>query len=228
MDPALVSLIAASIAFTGGHFALSHPLRAPLVRVLGEKPFLGLYSLVALASMAWMALAFRASPPGNGGVTGPLGDVLWAAASLLTLAALVLLFGSFRGNPALPDTPAEKVAATSPTGVFAVTRHPMMWGIGLWAIAHILIGWSARTTIVASSILILALVGSHLQDRKKAALMGMAWTQWESRTSFWPRWSRLASVGLPLWLVALVLWLAATYGHIHAAGVPAGIWRWVG
>lgn len=228
MDPSLVSLIAASTAFTGGHFALSHPLRAPLVRGLGEKPFLGLYSLVALASMVWMVLAFRASPPGSGGLSGMAGDVSWILASLLTLLALVLLLGSFRGNPAMPDTPAEKVAAASPTGVFAVTRHPMMWGIALWAVAHILIGWSARTAIVASAVLILALVGSHLQDRKKATLLGDAWVQWEGRTSFWPRWGKLFSVGLPLWLIALILWLAATYGHIHAAGVPAGIWRWVG
>ncbi|OJW62732.1 MAG: MFS transporter [Sphingomonadales bacterium 63-6] len=228
MDPSLISLIAASTAFTGGHFVLSHPLRAPLVRVLGEKPFLGVYSLVALASMVWMVLAFRASPPGSGGLNGMAGDVAWILASLLTLAALVLLLGSFRGNPAMPETPLEKIAVASPTGVFAVTRHPMMWGIALWAVAHILIGWSARTTIVATAILILALVGSHLQDRKKAALLGNTWIQWETRTSFWPRWSKLLSVGLPLWLIALVLWLEATYGHIHAAGVPAGIWRWVG
>ncbi|HBM72144.1 MAG TPA: MFS transporter, partial [Erythrobacter sp.] len=29
MDHALVSLLAASLAFVGMHFALSHPLRAP-------------------------------------------------------------------------------------------------------------------------------------------------------------------------------------------------------
>ncbi|KPL69160.1 MFS transporter [Erythrobacter sp. SG61-1L] len=227
MDPSLVSLIAASTAFTGGHFVLSHPLRAPLVRALGEKPFLGLYSLVAFASLIWMVLAFRASPVGSGGLPGLPGELLWAVASLLTLVALVLLFGSFRGNPAMPETPVEKIAAARPTGVFAVTRHPMMWGIALWAIAHILIGWSARTTILATAILILALIGSRLQDKKKAELLGDAWIHWEARSSFWPRWGKLTSAGLPLWLISLVLWLVATYGHIHAAGIPAGIWRWI-
>ena len=27
-------------------------------------------------------------------------------------------------------------------------------------------------------------------------------------------------------LPGIALWLAATYGHIHANGMPAGIWRW--
>ncbi len=228
METALTSLIAASIAFTGGHFALSHPLRAPLVRLVGEKAFLGIYSLVALAAFVWMVLAFRAVPPAGAiPLPPPLGEIFWAIASLLTLIAMVLLLGSFRGNPALPDTPADKVAAAKAQGVFAVTRHPMMWSFALWAIAHILLFWSFRTLIVALAILILALVGAHLQDRKKEGLLGEAWQGWESQTSYWPRWGRLLSVGRRLWLVAIALWLLATYAHIHAAYVPAGIWRWL-
>jgi len=228
MDPALVSLIAACIAFVGSHFALSHPLRAPLVRALGERPFLGLYTLVAFLTLGWIVLAFRAAPADIGGAPGPAGDVLWAAASLLTIVALVLLFGSFRGNPAVPETPAEKVAAAAPRGIFAVTRHPMMWAFALWAIAHMLIFWSTRTMIVAAAILLLALLGAHLQDRKKRALQGEAWAHWEAQTSYWPRWSGLLSAGWGLWLAAILLWLAITWLHLWLAGLPAGIWRWAG
>ena len=53
------SLIAACALFVGSHFLLSHPLRAPLVGRMGEKGFLGLYSLVALVSFGWMAWAYR-------------------------------------------------------------------------------------------------------------------------------------------------------------------------
>ncbi|PZO67571.1 MAG: MFS transporter, partial [Pelagerythrobacter marensis] len=31
-----------------------------------------------------------------------------------------------------------------------------------------------------------------------------------------------------LWLGALAAWWIITWSHIHAAGVPAGIWRWLG
>ena len=223
MEP-LLSLTAASIALVGTHFALSHPLRAPLVGAIGEMPFRGLYSVVALACLWWMARAFRAA---GGPDLGGSGDIGWAIASVLTVVALVLFLGSLRGNPALPAPGAEQAAAKEPRGVFRITRHPMMWGFALWAISHLVLWWSWRTNIVALAILVLALVGAHLQDRKKEVLMGDAWAGWEARTSYWPRWSKLLSAGWILWLVAIVLWLAITYGHIHAAGAPAGVWRWL-
>lgn len=225
MDPALTALVAASTALVGTHFALSHPLRAPLVGKLGEKGFIGLYSVVALACLYWMGEAFKSAAPASLGGSGIAG---WIVASALTLVALVLLFGSFRSNPALPAPGAEKVAATrEPTGVFAVTRHPMMWGFALWAISHIVLWWSWRTNVVAFAILILALLGAHLQDRKKEVLMGQAWTGWEAKTSYWPRWAKLFSAGSVLWLAALFAWLALTWMHLRLAGIPAGAWRWL-
>lgn len=221
---ALVSLTAAAVAFVGTHFALSHPLRGPLVRLVGEKGFLPLYSVVALATFVWMALAFRAAPAAD---LGGSGDIGWIAATLLSIPALVLFLGSLRGNPAFPSPGAPKQIDRVPSGVFAVTRHPMMWGFALWALSHIVLWWSLRTLIVAGAILLLALVGAHLQDRKKTALMGDDWTGWQARTSYWPRWSALFSAGWLLWLVSLALWLLITWSHIHAAGVPAGLWRWI-
>jgi uncharacterized membrane protein len=223
VDPALASLSAASLAFVGTHFALSHPLRAPLVARIGEKGFLPLYSLVALATFAWMVLAFRAAPSAD---LGGSGDAGWLVATVLTLPALLLFLGSLSKNPALPNPGVAKPIERAPTGVFAITRHPMMWGFALWAAAHIALWWSTRTLILAGTILFLALVGAHLQDRKKEALLGDHWSGWKARTSYWPRWGRLAEAGLVLWLVTTALWLAITWAHIHAAGVPAGIWRW--
>jgi len=63
MDHALVSLLAASLAFVGMHFALSHPLRAPMARKLGENGFRALYSLVALAQRNWSLLNRIAGVP---------------------------------------------------------------------------------------------------------------------------------------------------------------------
>ena len=162
-----------------------------------------------------------------GDLGGASGEAGWIAATLLTLPALVLFLGSLSKNPALPNPSAAKTIDREPTGVFVVTRHPMMWGFALWAIAHIALWWDQRTLIVAATILILALVGAHLQDRKKAALMGEAWTGWEARTSYWPRWGRLPGAGAMLWLAALTVWLAVTWAHLPAAGLPAGIWRWI-
>ncbi len=226
MDP-LLSLVAASIAFVGSHYALSHPLRAPLVGALGENGFRALYSLVALATFVWAVVAFRAVGPSGPVLWYAMGDIGWAVATLVMLVASVLLAGSFVGNPALPAPGAARLAARGPHGVFHVTRHPMMWSFALWAATHLLLSPTARQIVMAGAIGLLALVGAHLQDRKKEGLMGEAWADWEAQTSYWPRFGKLVRAGPVAWIGGVIIWLAATYGHIHANGIPAGIWRWV-
>jgi uncharacterized membrane protein len=222
MDGNLVSLAAACTTFVGSHIVMSHPLRAPMVRVLGEKGFQAVYSLVSLAAFWWIATAFRASPAGGMPQTGMVG---WGLASLLTLLAMILLVGSFRGNPALPQPGADKLAMAEPCGVFLVTRHPMMWAIALWAAAHMVLAWNARSLILPAAMLVLALAGARLQDRKKAKLMGASWQGWQGRTSFWPRLARLPDAGIINWVAGLAGWLAATWLHTVIGPVPSGIWN---
>jgi uncharacterized membrane protein len=227
MNTALVPLIAAATAFVGSHFVLSHPLRAPLVRIAGERAFPALYSLVALGTFAWMVMAFRAVPSAaplwNGLATGP-----WVIATVLMLLASVLLVGSFLGNPALPAPGAAALAAKAPHGVFHVTRHPMMWSFALWSAAHVLISPSPRVIVLSLAVAVLALLGSHLQDRKKEVLMGAAWSGWEARTSYWPKLGALSKSGAVPWLGGTALWLLATWAHGRLIAMPAGVWRWLG
>lgn len=225
MASELTQLLLANVAFVGSHFAMSHPMRAPMVRVLGPSGFLGVYSLVSFALLYWVVQAFQAAPPVDLGGSGAIG---WLLATVLTLPAMVLLAGSFAGNPALADPTGKTKIPVEPRGVFRVTRHPMMWGIGLWAIAHVALWWSTRTLITAGAMGVLALLGAHLQDRKKRALLGEAWAGWQAQTSYWPKWNAFARVGWVWWLAGGAVWLLATYAHIHAGGIPAGVWRWVG
>lgn len=226
MDP-LTSLFAASIAFVGTHFAMSHPLRSPLVARIGENGFRGLYSLVALGTFVWAILAFRSIGPGGEPLWDGLGDVTWAVVSAIMLIASVLLAGSFVGNPALPDPRAARHAEAGPHGVFHVTRHPMMWAMALWAATHILLSPTPRQLALAGAVGVLALVGAHLQDRKKQELMGAAWSEWQAKTSYWPRLGSLPKAGATAWIGGFILWALLTYAHIHANGVPAGIFRWL-
>ncbi len=226
MNPELAPLIAASVTFVGTHFALSHPLRTAVTNLFGPGGFMAVYSLVALGSFGWMIMAFRAAPAGPAQWDGS-GNGLWLLASLLTFIAAVLLSGSFQGNPALPDPRAREALARGPHGVFHMTRHPMMWSFALWALAHAAIAPTPRVLVLTGTLAFLALVGSHLQDRKKAAQMGPAWAQWEATTSFWPRLDRLHQAGAMPLSVGLATWLAATWAHIPAIYVPAGVWRWL-
>jgi uncharacterized membrane protein len=223
MDTTLIGLIAANIAFVGTHFAMSHPLRGAMVKVLHPAGFQIAYSLVSFATLGWVYFAFRAAPAADLPGSGEAG---WIIATVLVLPAVVLLAGSLVGNPALPTPMAQEQARAEPRGVFRVTRHPMMWGIALWAASHMVLLWSLRTMITAFAMAVLALVGAHLQDRKKEVLMGEAWAMWESRTSFWPRWSALPGVGALPWAVGLILFVFLSWLHLPLGQIPAGIWRW--
>lgn len=225
LDYSIGNLALAALAFLATHFLLSHPWRAPLVRALGERTFLMVYSLVALGALSWLIIAFDRAPDGpmlwDGFATVP-----WIIGSILTLVAMALLFGSLSGNPALPQAQVAGLSARKPTGVFRITRHPMMFGIALWAVAHIIVAPTYRTLIVTVIMLIVALVGSHLQDRKKVRIHDREWRAYIKRTHFWPRPNRLHLLGWN-WGFGLLGWLAITWIHMSSAGIPAGIWKWV-
>ena len=214
-----MGLFFGSIAFIATHFLLSHPLRAPLVRRFGTKGFQGLYSLVAILLFGVMIWSYRAigrEPQG----WQPT-DWAWGIGAVLMWLGAILFIGSFVGNPALPRAAGPK---GGPKGVFAITRHPMMWGFALWAITHILVIATPKAVIFYGAILLLALIGSALQDRKKAGLMGETWHEWTAQTSFVPFTRGVAYPGTFALVGGTILYLTATWFH----PIPVGVWRWIG
>ena len=215
----LACLALAAGAFVGSHFLLSHPLRAPLVRAVGEGAFRDIYSLVALVTFGAMLWVYHAI-----GREAPLwiaGDALWIVASLLMWAGSILFAGSFVGNPALPGARGPSGA---PSGVLAITRHPMMWGFALWAIVHMMVVATPKALLLDGAILLLALGGSALQDRKKAGLMGARWHEWTAQTAFVPLTRGIAYPGTLATIGGTLLFFLATWAH----PMPAGFWRWIG
>ena len=64
MDEKLWWLAIASAVFVLVHVGISStPLRGKLIAAVGEGPYLGLFSLVAVATLTWMILAYAAAPP---------------------------------------------------------------------------------------------------------------------------------------------------------------------
>ncbi|WP_310466944.1 NnrU family protein [Sphingomonas sp.] len=218
MSP-LGSLALACLAFVGSHFLLSHPLRAPLVARLGETKFQILYSLVALATFGVMIWVY-----GKAGGAAPLwsaGAPLWTVASLVMWFASILLVGSFVGNPALPGV---RVPNTGPSGVLAITRHPMMWSFALWAIVHAMLIATPEALVLDAAILVLALGGSVGQDAKKRVLKGPCWHEWAAQTAFMPFGHGLASPGIVALVGGTAVFLLATWLH----PMPVGVWHWLG
>ena len=223
-------VLAGAVSFVGTHFAMSHPLRRPLVARVGESGFTGLYSLVSFVTLGvtiWAYVMASVTEP-----AWPVGDTLWAVSTALMLIASVLLMGSLIRNPALPG--AQDAASAKATGVYAVTRLPMLWAFAIWGAAHILVWPITKNLEFSGAIILLSLIGAAMQDRKKMQLDPSGWTGWQGRTSYLPfaaigqGRARFGNFGLHATLGGFVLWLAGSWAHVPVAGWAAGIWRWVG
>jgi uncharacterized membrane protein len=214
-----MGLTLSAFAFVATHFLLSHPLRAPLVRAVGERPFQGIYSVVALITFG--AMIYFYGKIGREPQLWQVGDAGWIVATLLMWLASILLVGSFIKNPALVGS---RGPLGGPSGVFRITRHPMMWSFALWAIVHVAVVGMPKSLVFDSAILILALGGAAGQDAKKARLMGEAWHEWTAQTAFIPFTRGVGHPGTVALVGGTLLFLAATWLH----PVPAGFWRWIG
>ena len=214
-----MGLLFSAILFVGTHFLLSHPLRARLAGAMGERAFQGFYSLVAIATLGSTIYFYHII--GREPQLWVPGEAVLVLAALLMWFGSILFVGSFVRNPALPGARGPSGA---PHGVFAITRHPMMWGFAVWAAVHLLVVATPKALVLDGAILFLALAGSVGQDRKNAARRGERWHEWTAQTAFWPFARGLASPGLVAFVGGTLLFLLATWLH----PLPAGPWRWIG
>ena len=217
-------LTLASAAFVGTHFLMSHPLRRPMVSALGEKGFAGVYTLVSLLTFGWMIWAY---PEASAEAPQPLWDAgRWGfiVATALMWLGSVLFMGSLRRNPAFPRPGKVIERIDEPNGVYAITRHPMMWGFTLWALVHAIVNPTVASLILSTAIALLALIGAALQDEKKEKALGDLWRDWRSKTSFVPYGRGLKSADGFALVTGTLLWLVASWAHQALGYRPAGVW----
>jgi len=215
-----VGLFLSCLAFVGLHFLLSHPLRAPMVAKMGERSFQGLYSVVSLITFGLMIYFYRVV--GREPQVWTVGEWVWTVAALVMWLGSILFVGSFLGNPSLPGARLER--GRVPGGVFAITRHPMMWGFATWAGVHLAVTGTAKAMVFDGALLFLAIAGSIGQDAKKEKMMGERFHEWVAQTAFIPFTKGVAWPGTSAFVGGTVLFLLATWLH----PLPVGIWRWIG
>jgi uncharacterized membrane protein len=227
MPDGLFSLLIAGIAFCGSHILLSSTrLRGSLREQLGERGFLAVYSLTALVTFAWFVVAYSHAPT----------VILWpsqrsttlAPVLVMPLATILLVAGYSTPNPTAVGMERSARADDPAPGILRVTRHPVMWAIGLWAISHVIANGDLRSLLFFGAFAALALGGTVLIDRKKRLALGSNWSRLAEVTSNLPfaalvmgrtrlRWRDISVLRIA---AGLLLYAVLYLAHPMITGVP--------
>ena len=148
--------------------------------------------------------------------------------SLTALATILLVAGYSTPNPPAVGMERRADADDPAPGMLRVTRHPVMWAIGLWGLSHLVANEDLASLWFFGAIAALALGGTVLIDRKKSLALGSNWQRLASVTSNVPfaalaaRRSqlRLRDIGLLRPIAALLLYAVLYLAHPLFAGVP--------
>jgi len=181
----MTSLVLACAYFLGIHVVISgSSLRRTIVDRIGERPYLGLFSLLSLAGMVWMAQAYRHTATAS--VWGPIPGLRWLALVVTLIAFVFIVLGLTTPSPTATGGEAQLEAAEPVQGILRVTRHPFLWGVALWAVIHVALNGDAASLVLFGTVLLLAVIGPLLIDNKRRRRFGPSWERFAAATSNLP------------------------------------------
>lgn len=164
-------------------------LRALLLARLGEGLYRAVFSLASLGLLAAIIYGYgqmRADPFDqlNAPLWGPAEWLRWPALALAFIATMFVVTGVLTPGPTYAGFEAKSLAQAEPArGVLRITRHPFLWGVALWAAAHLLVNGERFALTLFGALGFMALYGSRSIDRKGQARDPEAWARFAAVTS---------------------------------------------
>ena len=220
MNQMYVILFVASVALVLTHVIPSLPsIRARIVGLIGEGAFSGVYSVVAICCIAAMVWAFNRVPQ----------DYLWVPGAglrhipsvVMPVAFFLVIPGLLTKNPTILGMEGQLQQQAAATGIVRVTRHPFLWGVLLWSVAHMLANGDVGSLLFFGGFLGLSAFGMIGIDKKRAVRYGDDWKHFVAVTSSVPFLAiatgrnklRLGEIGWLKLSLALIAYLAVFMGH---------------
>lgn len=181
---ATLAIVALWLGFAGSHMLLSsRTLRPRLVARLGERAFLGVYSLVSFAFFVPLVSVYFANKHAGPLLWSiPIGTPLrWALYVGMAVAYVLIVAGLVRPSPAsiVPGDP-------TPRGAQWLTRHPLLMGLGLFGLLHLVPNGNAADVAFFGGFPIFAIVGCLHQDQRKLAAGTPGFAGFHRQTPFLP------------------------------------------
>ncbi|HET6969547.1 MAG TPA: NnrU family protein [Phenylobacterium sp.] len=226
------NLIAAALFFLLLHLLVSGTrLRDALTGVIGQGPYMGLFSLASAAGLTWLGFAFA-------GALGTPGDHFYwditpvardVQVGLQLVAMLLIVPGLATPNPTSVRQEGALDRPDVVKGMLRITRHPFLWGVAVWAAGHLIVNGNTASIILFGSLLLLALLGTASIDAKRKRVLGAKWDAFAAQTSNVPFGAilagrqKLALGEIGAWRLALgvAVWALFTWAHPFLFGVKA-------
>lgn len=179
-------LVIGLVVFLGVHvFSSLRARRERLIARIGAGPYKGLYSALSLAGFVLIVIGLGRAEP----------VALWTPPEWGRVAAFWITPFAF----------VSLVSGYFPGKIRRATAHPMLWGVALWALAHLLANGDLAGLLLFGGFGAYALYAMWSQNRRGVK---------PSQTPGSPLFDLLAIV------IGLALWAAAAYFHASFTGVP--------
>ena len=213
---------AALFVFLISHGLPAQPrLRGPIVERLGSGTYLALYSVASVAVLVWLVNAAGRAPYVALWDFAPWQT--WVPVVAMLPACLILALAAGQANPLSFGGLGNDRFDPARPGIVAVTRHPILAALALWAAGHVLPNGDLAHVILFGGFAALALLGMRMIDRRRKRQLGAdAWDAMTRRSAAHaiadlartgPFWARIAA-GLLLYGALIAL-------HPIVIGVPA-------
>ena len=165
----MIEFLIALAVFLAAHvLPASTGLRARLIEWCGRPAYLAGYSVVSLATLAWLiSAALRAPYIG----LWPTGPVTAMVPIIAMLPACVLAAGAVtRPNPLSISFVAGQTDPENP-GILALVRHPILWAFFLWAASHAIANGDLVALILFGGFALFSLAGMGRMERRAKKAM---------------------------------------------------------
>jgi len=226
----VTSLIAAALVFLALHLVIAGTrVRDAIVVAIGERAYLGLFSLASVGAIVWLAMTYRVAVASASNVQlFDLGNgVDNLAIPVLLVAFLLGVPGLLMPNPTSVGQSSAAAKAETVHGVLRITRHPFLWGVTIWSAFHFCATGDYASVILFGTFFVLALLGTVSIDAKRERKLGAQWMAFAQRTSNLP-FAAIASGRNSFqareyfdwrFLAALALFLVVLFAHARVIGV---------
>lgn len=169
-------LAAALAAFVLAHSLTNiRPLRHWATRQLGHHGFYTVYSVLSASLLVWVIAAALAAPTVV--IWEQAAWMRWVPSLAMPVACQLIAAGLSSPNPFSLGLGGEGFDPTRP-GIVRLTRHPVIWGLGLWSGAHILPNGHLAGLVLFVPLLVLSLLGPRILDAKRRQSLG--WENWQT------------------------------------------------